>query len=64
MEQYCVFLHVTLLTPSFDLLCLLNITTPYLGVHPEHFFPSFRMDLSILFKVLHAFLVFPISESR
>lgn len=59
-NQYYVFLHVTLLIPDFDLLYLL-ITTSYLGIYPEHFFPSFRMDLSILFKVLHAFLVFLIS---
>lgn len=57
-KQYCVFLHVTLFTPNFDLRYLLNVTTSFLGIFPEHFFPSLRMDLSILFKVLHAFLVF------
>lgn len=63
-KQYCVFLHVTLLTSNFDLLYLLNITTLELGIYPEHFFPSFHMDLSILLKILHAFLVFPVSQSH
>jgi len=63
-KQYYVFLHATLLTPDFGLLYLLNITTSYMGIYPEHFFPSFHMDLSILCKILHASLVFPISWSR
>lgn len=36
-KQSYVFLHVTLLTPSFDLLYLLNMTTSYLGIYTEHF---------------------------
>lgn len=38
-KQSYVFLHVTLFIPSFDLLYLLNMTTSYLGIQTEHFFP-------------------------
>lgn len=57
-KQSYVFLHVTLLTPSFDLLYLLNITTSYLEIYTEYFLPSLCTDLSILSQTFLYYLNF------